>query len=312
MTIATVDYRVPLQPHRLIHFRRVVMIPIIKIVRQYERLAVFTLGKFNSQKGLTKPGLRILFWPIQTSTSVDLREEVIDIPRQTNITSDNAPLNIDFLVFMRPIESEAHKLVLDVVNYHQAVIGMATTILRAVIGEMTVDDVLSQRERINVELRVKLDEITARWGISVTQVEIKEIEPAAEIQEAMNRQMSAERIRRAEVTEAEGKKQAAITVAEGQKQSEILRAEGNRQSEILTAEGDQQAAVLRAEGFSLALDKIHSIAKDVDTNTISLQYFETLKEMGQGESTKIVVPVELTNLIAPFAAALSAANDAKS
>ena len=287
------------------------MIPIIKIVRQYERLAVFTLGKFNSKKGLTKPGLRILFWPIQTSTTVDLREEVIDIPRQTNITSDNAHLNIDFLVFMRPIESEAQKLVLDVVNYHQAVIGMATTILRAVIGEMTVDDVLSQRERINEELRIKLDEITARWGISVTQVEIKEIEPAAEIQEAMNRQMSAERIRRAEVTEAEGKKQAAITVAEGEKQSEILRAEGNRQSEILTAEGDQQAAVLRAEGFSLALDKIHSIAKDVDTNTINLQNFETLKEMGQGDSTKIVVPVELTNLIAPFAAALSAANDTK-
>ena len=127
----------------------------------------------------------------------------------------------------------------------------------------------------------------------------------------MHRQMSAERIRRAEVTEAEGKKQAAITVAEGEKQSEILRAEGNRQSEILTAEGDQQAAVLRAEGFSLALDKIHSIAKDVDTNTINLQYFETLKEMGQGDSTKIVVPVELTNLIAPFAAALSAANDTK-
>ena len=252
-----------------------------------------------------------MFWPIQTSTTVDLREEVIDIPRQTNITSDNAPLNIDFLVFMRPIESEAQKLVLDVVNYHQAVIGMATTILRAVIGEMTVDDVLSQRERINEELRIKLDEITARWGISVTQVEIKEIEPAAEIQEAMNRQMSAERIRRAEVTEAEGKKQAAITVAEGEKQSEILRAEGNRQSEILTAEGDQQAAVLRAEGFSLALDKIHSIAKDVDTNTINLQYFETLKEMGQGESTKIVVPVELTNLIAPFAAAISAASDTK-
>ena len=280
----------------------------INVVSQYERMALFTLGKFS---GMRNPGFHLLFWPIQTQVRVDLREEVIDIPRQTNITSDNAPLNIDFLVFMRPIESEAHKLVLDVVNYHQAVIGMATTILRAVIGEMTVDDVLSQRERINEELRVKLDEITARWGISVTQVEIKEIEPAAEIQEAMNRQMSAERIRRAEVTEAEGKKQAAITVAEGQKQSEILRAEGNRQSEILTAEGDQQAAVLRAEGFSLALDKIHSIAKDVDTNTISLQYFETLKEMGQGESTKIVVPVELTNLIAPFAAALSAATDAK-
>ena len=176
------------------------MIPLIKIVRQYERLAVFTLGKFSERGGLKGPGLRILVWPIQTATRIDLREEVIDIPRQTNITSDNAPLDIDFLVFLRPIEHEAQKVVLEVVNYHQAVIGMATTILRAVVGEMTVDEVLSQRERINDELRVKLDEITGRWGIKVTQVEIKEIEPAADIQAAMNRQMAAERLRRAEVT----------------------------------------------------------------------------------------------------------------
>ncbi|SVA07036.1 uncharacterized protein METZ01_LOCUS59890, partial [marine metagenome] len=158
------------------------MIPYIKIVRQYERLAVFTLGKFSERSGLKGPGLQILVWPIQTTTKIDLREEVIDIPRQTNITSDNAPLDIDFLVFLRPIEHEAQKVVLEVINYHQAVIGMATTILRAVVGEMTVDEVLSQRERINDELRVKLDEITGRWGIKVTQVEIKEIEPATDIQ----------------------------------------------------------------------------------------------------------------------------------
>ena len=254
------------------------MIPLIKIVRQYERLAVFTLGKFSERGGLKGPGLRILVWPIQTATRIDLREEVIDIPRQTNITSDNAPLDIDFLVFLRPIEHEAQKVVLEVVNYHQAVIGMATTILRAVVGEMTVDEVLSQRERINDELRVKLDEITGRWGIKVTQVEIKEIEPAADIQAAMNRQMAAERLRRAEVTEAEGKRQAAITVAEGEKQAEILRAEGQRQSDILTAEGDQQAQVLRAQGFSTALDQIFTVAQNVDTKTLSLQYFETLKE----------------------------------
>ena len=284
------------------------MIPLLKIVRQYERLAVFTLGKFNMETGVRGPGLQILIWPFQTGERIDLREEVINIPRQTNITRDNAPIDIDFLVYLRPIESEAQKVVLEVVNYHQAVIGMATTILRAVIGEMNVDDVLSQRERINQELRIKLDDTTGRWGIKVSAVEIKEIEPAPQIQEAMNRQMSAERIRRADVTEAEGKRQASITIAEGDKQAEILRAEGNRQAEILTAEGDQQAAVLRAEGFSTALDRIHQIASEVDTNTISLQYFETLKEMGKGSATKFVFPMEFTNLLGPFAAMLSAKN----
>lgn len=288
------------------------MIPYIKIVRQYERLAVFTLGKFSETGGLKGPGLRILVWPIQTTTMIDLREEVIDIPRQTNITSDNAPLDIDFLVFLRPIEHEAQKVVLEVINYHQAVIGMATTILRAVVGEMTVDEVLSQRERINDELRVKLDEITGRWGIKVTQVEIKEISPATDIQAAMNRQMAAERLRRAEVTEAEGTRQASITVAEGEKQAEILRAEGQRQSEILTAEGDQQASILRAEGFSTALDRIYSVAQNIDTKTLSLQYFETLKEMGKGDSTKFIFPMEFTKLLGPFASALSLIEDKQS
>ena len=284
------------------------MIPLLKIVRQYERLAVFTLGKFNEKTGVRGPGLQILIWPFQTGERIDLREEVINIPRQTNITRDNAPIDIDFLVYLRPIETEAQKVVLEVVNYHQAVIGMATTILRAVIGEMNVDDVLSQRERINQELRIKLDDTTGRWGIKVSAVEIKEIEPAPQIQEAMNRQMSAEPNRRADLTEAEGKRQASITIAEGDKQAEILRAEGNRQAEILTAEGDQQAAVLRAEGFSTALDRIHQIASEVDTNTISLQYFETLKEMGKGSATKFVFPMEFTNLLGPFAAMLSAKN----
>lgn len=288
------------------------MIPYIKIVRQYERLAVFTLGKFSERSGLKGPGIRFLVWPIQTSTRIDLREEVIDIPRQTNITSDNAPLDIDFLVFLRPMEQEAQKVVLEVINYHQAVIGMATTILRAVVGEMTVDEVLSQRERINDALRVKLDEITGRWGIKVTQVEIKEIEPATDIQSAMNRQMAAERLRRAEVTEAEGTRQASITVAEGEKQAAILRAEGQRQSEILAAEGDQQASVLRAEGFSTALDRIYSVAQNIDTKTLSLQYFETLKEMGKGDSTKFIFPMEFTKLLGPFASALSLIDDTRS
>ena len=273
------------------------MFPYIKIVKQYERLAVFTWGKFS---GLRPPGIQVLFWLMNSTVTVDLREEVIDIPRQTNITSDNAPIDIDFLVYMRVIEESAARTVLDVVDFRVAVIGIATTTLRAVIGEMTVDDVLSQRERVTEQLRNKLDEITGRWGIKVTQVEIREIVPARDIQEAMNRQMSAERVRRAVVTEAEGTRQSEITVAEGEKRSAVLRAEGAREAEILTAEGDQQAAVLRAEGFSTALDKIHEVAQNIDANTLSLQYFDTLKALGASESTKFIFPMEFTNLLTPF------------
>ncbi len=273
------------------------MIPYVAVVRQYERLGVFTLGKFS---GLRAPGLQILFWPFQSARRVDLREDVIDIPRQTNITRDNAPIDIDFLVYMRVMETEAQKSILEVVDYSAAVIGIATTTLRAVIGDISLDDVLSQRERINEELRLKLDEVTERWGIKVTQVEIREIEPPRDIQDAMNRQMSAERVRRAVVTEAEGTREAAVTVAEGDKQAAILKAEGGRQAEILTAEGDQQAAILRADGFSTALDRIYQVAQNVDANTLSLQYFDTLKELGSSSSTKFIFPMEFTNLLRPF------------
>ena len=273
------------------------MIPYFIVVKQYERLAVFWLGKYIGLKGA---GLQLLFWPFHTVRKIDLREQVRDIPRQTNITKDNAPIEIDFLLYMRIIENEAHKSVLEVEDYLSAVVGIATTTLRAVIGDISLDDVLSQRERINEELRSKLDEITARWGIKVTQVEIREVEPERAIQEAMNRQMSAERVRRAVVTEAEGTRTAAVTVAEGDKAAAILSAEGHRQAEILTAEGDQQAAILRADGFSSALDKINQIARGIDANTLSLQYFDTLKQLGEGESTKFIFPMEFTNLLSPF------------
>ena len=282
------------------------MIPYITIVKQYERLAVFWLGKFS---GLKPPGLKLMFWPFNTYQRIDLREVVIDIPRQTNITRDNAPIDIDFLVYMRVMEADAEKAVIEVVDYRGAVIGIATTTLRAVIGEISLDEVLSQRDRINELLRQKLDEVTERWGIKVTQVEIREVEPARDIQEAMNRQMSAERFRRAAVTEAEGTREAAVTVAEGEKQAAILRAEGERQAEILSAEGDQQAAVLRAEGFSLALDRVYGVARNVDTNTLSLQYFDTLKQLGSSPSTKFIFPMEFTNLLGPFARMAGAVGD---
>ena len=285
------------------------MIPYFRIVQQYELLGVFWLGKFV---GLKDAGLRFFVWPFHRTITIDLREEVINIPRQTNITSDNAPLDIDFLVYMRVMAEQADKSVLEVVNYRRAVVGIATTTLRAVIGEMMLDDVLSQRERVNEELRVKLDEVTVRWGIKVTQVEIREVEPPRDIQEAMNRQMSAERVRRAAVLEAEGTKQAAITVAEGDKQAAILKAEGLRQAEILSAEGDQQAAILRAEGYSTALNTIYGVAQNVDANTMSLQYFDTLQKIGEGASTKYIFPMEFTKLLDPFVKSVTASQEENS
>ena len=226
---------------------------ILNFLKDYERIARFKWGNFEGMRG---PGPVVLIPIMHSGVKIDTRTEVIDIPRQTNITKDNAPIAIDFLIYMRVTTENADRAVLEVENYRAAVIGLATTTLRAVVGDIDLDNVLSQRERINTTLREKLDSETARWGIKVTNVEIREIEPPPDIQEAMNRQMSAERVRRAVVREAEGTREAAVTVADGEKQAAILKAEGERQAEILQAEGDQQAAILRADGFATALDRV--------------------------------------------------------
>lgn len=267
---------------------------IINFVRDYERVARFKLGKFEGMMG---PGIVIALPIIHQIQKIDTRITVLDIPRQTNITKDNAPIEIDFLVYLRVVLADAERAVLEVEDYTAAVVGLATTTLRAVIGDISLDDVLSQRDRINELIRARLDSETERWGIKVTNVEIREIDPPRDIQEAMNRQMSAERVRRAVVLEASGTKEAAITIAEGEKRSAILQAEGNREAEILAAEGDQQAAVLRAQGYAEALQKIQDTARGVGTNTMTLQYIEALKEIGAGESTKFVVPMELTKML---------------
>ena len=273
-----------------------VLFPVI-IVKQYERMVPFRLGKFFGLKGA---GLRLLIPFVDSFQKVDLREDVIDVARQTNITKDNAPIGIDFLIYYKVLDHEAEKSVLEVQDFRAAIVGMATTTLRAVIGDIPLDDVLAKREEINQVLRIKLDEVTGRWGVKVTAVEIREIDPPAEIQHAMNRQMAAERERRAVVTEADGQKEANITVAEGQKQAAILNAEGERQAAILEAEGHRQAAILNAEGFSNALDQIYKVAQGVDAKTMSLQYFETLKDIGASPSTKFIFPMEFTNVLKPF------------
>ena len=267
----------------------------IRVVPEYVRLVVFRLGRSIGEKG---PGLVILIPFVDRAVSVDLREQVREIPHQTSITKDNAPISIDFLWYFKVVH--AADSVLQVGVFEAAAQGMATTTLRAVIGGMMLDDVLSQREQINTLLRTKLDEVTERWGVKVTNVEVREIIPPREVQEAMNRQMTAERVRRAVVTESTGTREAAINVAEGDKQANILKAEGQRQATILVAEADRQALLLRAEGYAAALDKIFSIARTVDSNTMTIQYFETLKQMAAGASTKWIFPLEFTRLLEAF------------
>ena len=264
----------------------------IRIVPEYQRLVVFRLGRSLGARG---PGLLFLIPFVDRGVRVDLREIFFDVEPQTCITKDNAPLSIDFLVYMRVIDSSLS--VLEVKDFQGASRGIAITTLRALVGDMILDDVLAKRDQLNELLQGKLDQVTNRWGIKVTAVEIREIIPPREIQDAMSRQMSAERQRRAAVTEADGQREAVIIVAEGDKAARILQAEGQREAQVVEAEGQRQAEILRAEGFALALEQINAIAQTVESNTMSLQYLDTLKGLGQSAATKFVLPLEFTSLL---------------
>lgn len=267
----------------------------IRIVPEFQRVVVFRLGRVVAVKG---PGLIFLIPFIDRGVVVDLREQYIEVTRQTCITKDNAPVDIDFLIYFKVVDPKLS--VIEVSDFRGAAIGIATTTLRAVVGDIDLDQVLARREYINEVLRTKLDEVTARWGVKVTAVEIREILPPRAVQEAMIKQMSAERNRRAMVTEAEGKKEAAIRVAEGEKEAAILKAEGEKQARILKAEGDKQAAILRAEGAATALKMINDTAKLLDHRTLLLQYLEALKDIASAPSSKIILPMELFKLITPL------------
>jgi regulator of protease activity HflC (stomatin/prohibitin superfamily) len=262
----------------------VLLVMAIRIVPEYQRLVVFRLGRLIGGRG---PGLVLLIPFVDRGVRADLRERYFDVPPQTTITEDNAHLSIDFLVYSKVVD--AVPSVLNVVDHEGASRGIAITTLRAVVGSMLLDDVLAKREEINQRLREKLDEVTNRWGIKVTAVEIREIKPPVEIEQAMTRQMSAERERRATVT----------------------RAMGEREATIRVAEGERQAAILRAEGAAQALLNVFEAARQVDSKTMALQYLDMLRSVGAGESTKFVVPVELMGLLRPFLEHHAAAAEAR-
>lgn len=256
----------------------------VKIVKEFERLVLFTLGRLIGARG---PGVVFVLPFINRVFKIDLRERYLEVQKQTCITKDNAPTDIDFLIYFKVVD--ATQSVVQVQNFEGASVGIATTTLRAVVGDIPLDELLARREQINNILRSKLDEVTERWGIKVTNVEIREITPPKDVQEAMVKQMGAERTRRAMVLEADGRRESNILVAEGEKKAVILR-----------AEGDKQAAILRAQGYSEALTQVFQAAKSIDSKTMALQYLDTLKALGASPATKYIFPMEFTSLIAPM------------
>ena len=268
-----------------------------RIVNQYERMVLLRFGNLIGVRG---PGIRVVIPFIDRPIKVDIREQVDRVPTQKYITSDNVVVDMDFVIYYRVLEDQVDKAILEIENFRVATINLSFATLRAVIGSTSLSEALTEREKIRDQVQLRMDEVTGRWGIKVSQLEINEIDPPPGVKAAMEREKSAAAIKTAEITESEGARQAAINRAEGEKQAAILTAEGGRQAEILNAEGDQQAAILRADGFSTALERINSVAQTADSRTMSLQYFETLKQLGGSPATKFVFPMEFTSMIQSF------------
>ncbi|MEN3013080.1 MAG: SPFH domain-containing protein [Endomicrobiia bacterium] len=255
----------------------------VKIIRQHERGLIETLGRFTK---MVEPGLVVIFPLIQKIRVVDMREQVIDVPPQDVITKDNVVVTVDAVIYFQVIDPV--KVVYEVSNFSLAALKLAQTNLRNVIGDLELDQTLTSREKINLQLRQVLDEATDRWGVKITRVEIQKIEPPKDITDAMSKQMKAEREKRAMILEAEGIRQAAILKAEGEKQAAILTAEGR-------AEAIKKVADAEKYQIEIVYDAIH---KGKPTNDlIAIKYLETLQKIADGKATKIFLPVEATGIL---------------
>lgn len=270
----------------------VVILSGVKIVQPYEQAIYMRLGKFVR---VLNQGLNIVCPLINEVVKLDLRTEVLDVPKQEVITKDNSPVSVDAVIYIKVTDPK--NAFFEVTNYRLATVNLAQTTLRSIIGEMELDQILSSRERINVSLRDILDENTDKWGVKIEAVEIREVDPARKVKDSMEEQTSAERKRRAAILEADGQKRAAILEAEGKKKSMILEAEGSRQSMILEAEGKRLATILEGQGEAQKLRILSVGAATMDSKALSVLSMQTLQEVGKGESSKIFFPMELTRLV---------------
>ena len=264
----------------------------IKIVRPYEQAIYMRLGKFVR---VLNQGLNVVFPLINEVVKMDLRTEVLDVPKQEVITKDNSPVEVDAVIYIKVTDPK--NAYFEVSNYRFATVNLAQTTLRSIIGDMELDEILSSREKINVSLRDILDENTDKWGVKIEAVEIREVNPARKVKDSMEEQTSAERKRRAAILEADGQKRAAILEAEGKKRSRILEAEGLRQSMILEAEGKRLATILEGQGEAQKLRIMSVGAATMDSKAMSVLSMQTLQKVGEGESSKIFFPMEVTKLV---------------
>ncbi len=281
----------------------------IRIVRPYQRGIVEQLGKY---KETVEPGLRIIIPFVQTLRAVDMREQVVDVPPQEVITSDNVAVSVDAVIYYEPTDPQ--RLVYNVANFILAVTKLAQTNLRNVIGDLQLDESLTSRDKINIALREILDDATDKWGVRVVRVEIQRIDPPPDVMSAMHEQMKAERTRRAVVTEAEGRRTAAVTTAEGEKSAAILQAEGVKARSILEAEGRAEAVrtfaeaekfrqQAVAEGEADAIRSVYQAIHDGNPSNdlLAIKYLEALQKLGDGQATKIIVPTELAGIAGALA-----------
>ena len=266
----------------------------IKTIRPYERACVERLGKYQRT---VQPGLNFIVPFIERLIKVDMREQVVDVPPQEVITKDNATVTVDAIIYYEV--TDPVKVLYNVAQFRLATIKLAQTNLRNVIGDMSLDESLTSRERINAKLRDVLDEATDKWGARATRVELQRIEPPSDVTEAMHRQMKAERERRAVVLEAEGIKSAAILKADGDKQSKILQAEGQAAAILKVAEADKFRLLTVAEGEGQAIERVYSaIHKGNPTkDLITIKYLEALAKMADGKATKLFVPYEASGVM---------------
>lgn len=262
---------------------------MVAIVDAYEKQALTVFGEFRR---LMEPGINFIPPFVSRAYPFDMRTQTIDVPKQEAITRDNSPVTADAVVYIRVMD--AKKAFLEVDNYKRAVSNLAQTTLRAVLGDMELDDTLNKRQEINARIRKELDEPTDEWGIRVESVEVREVNPSKDVQQAMEQQTSAERRRRAMILEAQGERRSAVETAQGEKQSNIIRAQGEKQSQILEAQGDAISTVLRARS-----------AESMGERAVIDKGLETLGEMGTSESTTFVLPQELTSLVGRYGSHLT-------
>ncbi len=272
----------------------------IKIVKQAEVYIIERLGKFYkvADAGLT---IIIPFFDHVRSV-VSLKQQTMDVPPQGVITKDNVTITIDTVVFYQI--TDPAKAVYEIQNLKKGIEYLAITTIRDIIGKMDLDETFSSRDGINTQLRVVLDEATDRWGCKVDRVEIKDITPPADIRDAMEKEMNAERNKRALILESEAQRQSAITIAEGKKQAAILEAEADKESQIRRAAGEAQAIREVAEAKAKEIQLVYEAIKkaDPDEKLVQLKSLEALKEVAKGEANKVFIPFEATNTLASLGA----------